>query len=112
VNVDEIVSEDISFEKTPASGIAGRLRSRSGKNVITESKPIKSTKGKKKTSTKSILYGFKRSWSKVFPPSDKKKKSMKRKERPTRDFEYDEGDETKVVADGVTSGGTSRNMHS
>ncbi|MCI35970.1 hypothetical protein A2U01_0057191, partial [Trifolium medium] len=75
VNIEDLESEERSVEKTPAPSIAKRLRSQSGKavtSVTPSARPTKSTK-------KIVSVGPKKPWSKVVPPSETKKKSMKRK---------------------------------
>ncbi|MCI64603.1 hypothetical protein A2U01_0085861, partial [Trifolium medium] len=83
--------EERSVEKTHAPTIAKRLRSQSGKavtSIVTSAKPAKSTK-------KTISVGPKRQWSKVVPPSETKKKGLKRKAVESSDSDFEE---TIVVA--------------
>ncbi|MCI49688.1 hypothetical protein A2U01_0070932, partial [Trifolium medium] len=64
VDVDDLVSEERSIEKTHVPSIAKRLRSRSGKVVPSASEPVKTTKAANKPSLKLVLYGPKKTWSK------------------------------------------------
>ncbi|MCI71135.1 hypothetical protein A2U01_0092398, partial [Trifolium medium] len=64
-------------DKTPAPSIAKRLRSNSGKAVVT--KGSVSVKAGKKVKNP-VRYGCPRPHTELFPSSDKGKKSLKRKE--------------------------------
>ncbi|MCI45993.1 hypothetical protein A2U01_0067233, partial [Trifolium medium] len=81
VNVDDLVYEERSVEKTPGPSITRRLRSQSEKVVASASTAAKPTKTTKKT----VGVGPKKAWSKVVPPTEPKKKNLKRKEPPSSD---------------------------
>ncbi|MCI22827.1 envelope-like protein, partial [Trifolium medium] len=98
VNIDDLESEERSVEKTPAPSIAKRLRSQTGKAVASVSTDVKITK----TTRKTVGVGPKKTWSKVVPPTETKKKSLKRNEPPSSDSDFE------VETDVPTTGGTSR----
>ncbi|MCI53299.1 hypothetical protein A2U01_0074545, partial [Trifolium medium] len=88
IDVDDLTSGERSIENNPSPSIAKRLRSNSSKVVATASEPIKTTKETRKT-RKKPMYGPPRTWSKGVPPSEKKKKNLKRKEISSSDSEFD-----------------------
>ncbi|MCH88227.1 envelope-like protein, partial [Trifolium medium] len=75
--------------KTVQDGIGRRLRSRTTKPATTTNVTSAATKKVKNSSLKPVKYGPSRTWSKGFPPSDKKKKVLKRKSAPSSDYDYD-----------------------
>ncbi|MCI62731.1 hypothetical protein A2U01_0083988, partial [Trifolium medium] len=75
-------------ETTMAPSISKRLRSNSGKVVVSDSEPTKTTKETRKTGKKP-MYGPPMKWSKGVSPSEKKKKSLKKKKMSSSDSEYD-----------------------
>ncbi|MCH81159.1 envelope-like protein [Trifolium medium] len=99
INVDNLNSGGSPAEKTSAPSIAKRLRSNSGKDVATASEPIKTTKETRNTGKKP-MYGPPKAWSKGVPPSEKKKKHLKRKEISTSDSDFDV--ESDVIATTIT----------
>ncbi|MCI58259.1 envelope-like protein, partial [Trifolium medium] len=82
VDVYDCDSIDQPLHKTFGGSIAKRLRNRKGKVVPSASELAKATK-------KSAIFGPKKGWSKVVTPVDKKKKTLKRKNVPSSDSNYD-----------------------
>ncbi|MCH98507.1 envelope-like protein, partial [Trifolium medium] len=80
---EKTVSIEKSAERTPDPSIAKGPWSRTGKPVPSASEVAKTSKPTKKTNLKPVLYGPKRTWSKDVPTTEKKKKSLKRKEAPS-----------------------------
>ncbi|MCI63172.1 hypothetical protein A2U01_0084429, partial [Trifolium medium] len=68
--------------KTVQKGIGRRLRSRTTKPAPTANVTHAATKKVKDPSLKPVKFGPKKGWSKGVPPSDKKKKTLKRKSAP------------------------------
>ncbi|MCI49279.1 envelope-like protein, partial [Trifolium medium] len=95
MDVDEVDSMNEPLEKTFGQSISKRLRSKIVKVVPSASKTPVTTK-------KIVGVGPKKGWSKVVPPSEKKKKTLKRKEAPFSDSEYN------VEPDVPTIGASSR----
>ncbi|XP_050915932.1 uncharacterized protein LOC127131031 [Lathyrus oleraceus] len=79
---DDFDDESMSVEgKNVALGIAKRLKNRKRKVVVSTSKPSKASK-------KSAGFRYVKEWSKVVTPATKKR-SVKRKDVPLSDSEYD-----------------------
>ncbi|MCI14385.1 envelope-like protein, partial [Trifolium medium] len=81
VDVDDCDSIDQPLQKSFGGSIAKRLRNRKGNDVPSTSVPPKTTK-------KTTDVGPKKGWNKVVAPAEKKKKTLKRKEVPTSDSDY------------------------
>ncbi|KAI5410384.1 hypothetical protein KIW84_055766 [Lathyrus oleraceus] len=81
VNVDNLDSDDEPIENNLAPSIDKRLNNRKGKVVVSSSKPSKASK-------KSVGVGPVKGWSKVLTPATKKR-SLKRKEVPLSEPDYD-----------------------
>ncbi|MCI41681.1 hypothetical protein A2U01_0062915, partial [Trifolium medium] len=65
------------------------LRSRTQKSTPSVKVTPSVTKKGKESDVKPVKYGAKRSWSKVVPPSEKKKNVLKRKSAPSSDPDFD-----------------------
>ena len=78
VNVSEEDSDEIPLARMC---VAKRLKDRKGKTALTEIQPSKATK-------RNVIVGPTKIWSKVTPPTAKKK-SLKRKQAPFTDSKYD-----------------------
>jgi hypothetical protein len=76
---------DLSLKQVAEDNIARRTRS--GKVSAAISAPSK--EDKKKSAAKPVKYGPSRSSSKVITQAEKKNKTLKRKEPPSSDSEYD-----------------------
>ncbi|MCI67813.1 hypothetical protein A2U01_0089072, partial [Trifolium medium] len=71
IDVDNLIVEENSTEKTHTFSISKRLRSNSGKAVVSNSEPTKNTKETRKDGKKP-MYGPPRTWSKGVSSSEKK----------------------------------------
>ncbi|MCI52170.1 hypothetical protein A2U01_0073414, partial [Trifolium medium] len=87
IDVDNLTSGESPVDKTSAPNIAKRLRSNSGKAIVTVgSVSVKAGKNVKNL----VRYGRPRPPTEPFSPSDKGKKRLKRKEISSdSDFEAD-----------------------
>jgi hypothetical protein len=75
VDLEDDDSMERPLVKTYGSGITKRLRSKTGKVVVSENKTNVETKQGKKSTRNHVLYGPKRTQSKNVPATNKKKKS-------------------------------------
>lgn len=81
VNINDLDYDDEPIGKKLAHGIGKILKNRKGKIVMFARKPSKASK-------KSVGVGPAKGWSKVVTPATKKR-SLKRKEVPSSESEYD-----------------------
>ncbi|MCI32465.1 hypothetical protein A2U01_0053679, partial [Trifolium medium] len=91
VEINDQTSEDNLVEEVPATSMAKRLRSNTGKGVATASQQATTpSKGKKAATPKHVKYDPPRSSSKVTFSSAKGKKGLKRKEPLSSYSEFEE----------------------
>ncbi|MCI86905.1 hypothetical protein A2U01_0108186, partial [Trifolium medium] len=69
--------------------VGRRLRSRTTQPTSSAKVTPAMTKKAKDSSVKPVKYGAKKRWSKVVPPSERKKNVLKRKSAPSSDSDFD-----------------------
>ncbi|MCI36593.1 hypothetical protein A2U01_0057816, partial [Trifolium medium] len=87
---EKIKEKDVSSDNDESreNSIGRRLRSRTTEPAPPAKETPVVTKKVKGSSLKPVKYGAKKSWSKIVPPSEKKKNVLKRKSAPSSDSDF------------------------
>ncbi|PNX96616.1 gag-protease polyprotein [Trifolium pratense] len=91
-NLVDLVNIETDEEPQPKhvkSGVGRRLRIRTTQPTSSAKVTPAVTKKAKGSYVKPVKYGAKKSWSKVVPPSERKKNVLKRKSAPSSDSDFD-----------------------